>query len=117
MDENELVEFVFINTSSYMSESSSSSSNFSDENYTVAETQANSEFSAAFELRMAYLIGITFGITIIVGIIGNSLVFLTIMFQKQMRSTTNILILNLAIAELLFILICVPSTGLNYVMK
>ena len=72
---------------------------------------------SAFELRIAYLIAITFGITIIVGIIGNSLVFLTIMFQKQMRSTTNILILNLAIAELLFIFICVPTTGLNYVLS
>ena len=71
----------------------------------------------AFELRIAYLIAITFGITIIVGIIGNLLVFLTILFQRQMRSTTNILILNLAIAELLFIIICVPSTGLNYVLR
>lgn len=52
-----------------------------------------------------------------VGIIGNSLVLLTILLQKQMRSTTNILILNLAFAELLFILLCVPFTGLNYVLR
>jgi allatostatin receptor len=83
---------------------------------TSAELQASQDVSA-FELRIAYLIGITFGITIIVGFIGNLLVFLTIMLQKQMRSTTNILILNLAIAELLFIVICVPSTGLNYVLR
>lgn len=70
-----------------------------------------------FEMRIAAIIGITFSITFIVGIIGNSLVLITILFQKQMRSTTNILILNLAIAELLFILICVPSTGLNYVLR
>ncbi len=72
---------------------------------------------SAFERRLAYLITITFGITIIVGIVGNLLVLLTILFQKQMRSTTNILILNLAIAELLFICICVPLTALNYVVR
>ena len=71
----------------------------------------------AFELKIAILISITFGITIIVGIIGNSLVLLTILLQKQMRSTTNILILNLAFAELLFILLCVPFTGFNYVLR
>jgi allatostatin receptor len=70
-----------------------------------------------FELKIAILIGITFTITLIVGIIGNSLVLLTILIKKQMRSSTNILILNLAIAELLFILLCVPFTGLNYVLS
>jgi allatostatin receptor len=109
MDLNQFTELVYMNGSDALS-------NLTDENYTSSEIQAQQDLSA-FELRIAYLIGITFGITIIVGIIGNSLVFLTIMFQKQMRSTTNILILNLAIAELLFIFICVPSTGLNYVLR
>nr|QVK45655.1 G protein-coupled receptor [Proales similis] len=72
---------------------------------------------SAFELKIAILITITFGITIIVGIVGNLLVLLTIVLRKQMRSTTNILILNLAVAELLFILLCVPFTGLNYVLS
>jgi allatostatin receptor len=70
-----------------------------------------------FEFKIAILIGITFTITLVVGIIGNSLVLLTILLKKQMRSTTNILILNLAIAELLFIMLCVPFTGLNYVLS
>ena len=77
----------------------------------------DSPYYTAFELKIAILISITFGITIIVGIVGNSLVLLTILLQKQMRSTTNILILNLAFAELLFILLCVPFTGLNYVLR
>lgn len=70
-----------------------------------------------FETLLIYLVGITYSITIIVGIIGNSLVFLTILCQKQMRSTTNILILNLALAELIFIVFCVPFTGFNYVLS
>jgi allatostatin receptor len=72
---------------------------------------------SSFETKIAILVAVTFSITFIVGMIGNSLVLLTILFQKQMRSTTNILILNLAIAELLFISICVPFTGLNYVLR
>jgi allatostatin receptor len=70
-----------------------------------------------FEFKIAILISITFTITFVVGIIGNSLVLLTILLKKQMRSTTNILILNLAIAELMFIMLCVPFTGLNYVLS
>ncbi|CAF0711269.1 unnamed protein product [Brachionus calyciflorus] len=70
-----------------------------------------------FESKMAILVGITFSATIVIGLVGNSLVLLTYLFQKQMRSTTNIIILNLAIAELLFIFLCVPFTGFNYVLS
>lgn len=71
----------------------------------------------SFETKIAILVGVTFSISIIIGLIGNALVLLTFLFQKQMRSTTNIIILNLAIAELLFIFLCVPFTGLNYVLR
>lgn len=70
-----------------------------------------------FEFRVAVLVAVTFGITFLVGLIGNSMVALTIIFQKKMRSTTNILILNLAIAELIFVILCVPTTGLNIVLE
>lgn len=86
-------------------------------NTSTSYNNVSENSSSSFELKITILVGITFGITIIVGIVGNSLVLLTILLQKQMRSTTNILILNLAIAELLFILLCVPFTGLNYVLR
>lgn len=34
-----------------------------------------------------------------------------------MRSTTNLLIINLAVADLLFIIFCVPPTGSDYMLK
>lgn len=34
---------------------------------------------------------------------GNALVVIVVVFNPQMRSTTNLLIINLAIADLLFI--------------
>ena len=82
------------------------------ENITILSENQND-----FEFKIALLVGITFTFTFIVGLIGNTLVLLTVLLQKKMHNATNILILNLAIAELLFIIICVPFTGLNYVLR
>lgn len=37
--------------------------------------------------------------------------------NQQMRNTTNVLILNLAMADLLFIVLCVPFTATDYVLN
>ena len=75
------------------------------------------EVETDFEFRIALVVGVSFTFTFVVGLIGNTLVLLTVLLQKKMHNATNILILNLAIAELLFIIICVPFTGLNYVLR
>ena len=36
--------------------------------------------------------------------------------NPQMKNTTNLLILNLAVADLLFVLVCVPFTASDYVL-
>jgi len=43
-------------------------------------------------------------------------VVLVVAANQQMRSTTNLLIINLAVADLLFIVFCVPFTGTDYVL-
>ncbi len=48
------------------------------------------------------------------GVIGNTLVILVVSTNHQMRNTTNALILNLALADLLFIIFCVPFTATDY---
>lgn len=58
---------------------------------------------------------ILFGIIGIVGLIGNALVVVVVLFNAQMRNTTNILILNLAVSDLLFVVFCVPFTAVDYV--
>lgn len=52
----------------------------------------------------------------------NFLFFLFILFlnsvvtaNQQMRSTTNLLIINLAVADILFVIFCVPFTATDYV--
>ncbi|XP_052266982.1 allatostatin-A receptor-like [Dreissena polymorpha] len=68
-----------------------------------------------FEAYVRIIIPIIFGLIFVLGLIGNSLVIFVILKHEQMRNTTNILILNLAIADLCFIIFCVPFTATGYV--
>ncbi|KAK6185598.1 hypothetical protein SNE40_007798 [Patella caerulea] len=47
-------------------------------------------------------------IIFIVGIIGNGLVITVVAINKDMRNSTNTFLVNLAVADLLVILICMP---------
>ena len=58
-----------------------------------------------------YIVPAIFGLIVVVGFIGNALVVVVVAANQQMRNTTNLLIINLAMADLLFIVFCVPFTG------
>lgn len=60
-------------------------------------------------------IPIVFGIIMVLGVSGNSLVIYSFIMEKRMRSLTNTLILNLAIADLLFLVICIPLTAFRFI--
>lgn len=60
------------------------------------------------------VVTICFSLIGITGLIGNTLV-ICVAQNAQMRSTTNLLIINLAIADLLFTIFCVPFTAIDYV--
>ncbi|XP_063601966.1 QRFP-like peptide receptor [Penaeus indicus] len=51
---------------------------------------------------------IVFTLTLLLGILGNSLIIYTICRYNRMKSTTNVFLASLASADLLLILICVP---------
>ncbi|KMQ84098.1 allatostatin-a receptor-like protein [Lasius niger] len=57
-----------------------------------------------------------FGIIGILGLVGNSLVVVVVAANPGMRSTTNILIINLAVADLLFVIFCIPFTAADFVL-
>lgn len=61
-----------------------------------------------------YVAPAIFGLIVVVGTAGNSLVLYVIVSRKAMRTVTNILLLNLAVADISFLLICVPFTAIKY---
>jgi len=68
------------------------------------------------ERIVSLAVPILFGIIVVVGLLGNLLVVIVVMANQQMRSTTNLLIINLALADLLFIVFCVPFTAVDYML-
>jgi hypothetical protein len=66
--------------------------------------------------HLLYLIIPLYSLVFVIGTIGNILVILTVVTVKQMRNTTNALILHLAIANLTFVLMCIPHTIYVYVV-
>jgi len=57
---------------------------------------------------------ILFGMIVIVGATGNSLVIYVILSRERMRTVTNILLLNLAISDLAFVVVVPPSTAFQF---
>lgn len=92
-------------------------------NYTTNMTVCNgtnmqpvSVIPETMERVISIVVPILFGIIVIVGLFGNTLVVIVVACNPQMRSTTNVLIINLAIADLLFIMFCVPFTAFDYAL-
>ncbi|XP_013781336.1 allatostatin-A receptor-like [Limulus polyphemus] len=82
----------------------------------VTGEEVSSIPSSQLERIVSIVVPILFGIIVIVGLIGNLLVVVVVIFNPLMRSTTNLLIINLAVADLLFIVFCVPFTAWDYAL-
>lgn len=82
----------------------------------VALTADDGDSPMAMEKVVAIVVPIIFGMIAVFGFAGNMLVIIVVISNKQMRNTTNLLIINLAVADLLFIVICVPFTAAGYAM-
>jgi hypothetical protein len=85
---------------------------------TNLSSNSHEKFSSDDEAsdHLLYLIIPLYSLVFVIGTIGNILVILTVVTVKQMRNTTNALILHLAIANLTFILMCIPHTIYVYVV-
>ncbi len=79
--------------------------------------EQSDEGNLTFEAVVKVVVPIIFSLIAILGLVGNLLVIIVVSFNNQMRNTTNLLILNLAIADLFFIIICVPFTAMVYSMS
>lgn len=85
-----------------------------DDNFTSFFSE---EERQAIEGTLIWLVPFFFGIIALTGFFGNLLVILVVVFNKNMRSTTNLMIVNLAVADLLFVIFCIPFTATDYVTK
>ncbi|XP_014481865.1 PREDICTED: allatostatin-A receptor-like isoform X2 [Dinoponera quadriceps] len=68
------------------------------------------------ESIVVVVVPLFFGMIGILGLVGNSLVVVVVAANPGMRSTTNILIINLAMADLLFVIFCIPFTATDFVL-
>ena len=62
-----------------------------------------------------FIVPILFSLVVLIGCFGNSLVIVVVLKNKDFfRTTTNMFILNLSIADLLFLVFCVPFHAIIY---
>lgn len=72
---------------------------------------------AQFETAISVVIPVIFGLIAVLGFVGNMLVIVVVTASnRKRRSTTNVLVTGLAVADLVFILVCVPFTAVNYAL-
>ncbi|XP_037535884.1 KISS1 receptor b [Nematolebias whitei] len=62
----------------------------------------------------AWLVPSFFGLIMLVGLVGNSLVIHVVTKHQQMRTVTNFFIVNLATTDIVFLVCCVPFTATLY---
>ncbi|CAG0889369.1 unnamed protein product, partial [Cyprideis torosa] len=91
-------------------EALSSASNFSSAltNYSLKD---EADYRHTWYLAAAY--ASAYIVVFIVGTIGNVLVILVVGLNRQMRSIPNLFLLNLAVADLLVLIFCLPGTLLS----
>lgn len=66
-----------------------------------------------FEEKVGIIIPSIFAVVVIIGVLGNALVIL-VALNRQMRNSTNTLIIGLTISDLMFLTLCVPFTAIDY---
>ena len=66
-----------------------------------------------FEEKVGIIIPSIFAVVVFIGVLGNALVIL-VALNRQMRNSTNTLIIGLTISDLLFLTLCVPFTAIDY---
>ena len=74
-------------------------------------TQEDIEFHFAF---YKVTVPVLYGLITLLGLVGNLLVVFVILSNSKMRSTVNLLLLNLAVSDLLLLTVCVPFVTYHY---
>ncbi|KAK9973981.1 hypothetical protein ABG768_022094 [Culter alburnus] len=67
-------------------------------------------------LTDAWLVPVFFTLIMLVGLVGNLLVIYVVVKNQQMKTVTNLYIVNLATTDILFLVCCVPFTATLYTL-
>jgi len=82
-----------------------------------SSTIANITDSLILPAYIAYTSFVLFSLVLAVGVVGNVLVLIVILTSKSMRSSTNLFLLNLSIADLLVLIVCCPNAMIEMYMR
>ena len=75
------------------------------------------DYNVSFEVPLveAVPLGMVYGLTLILGVTGNTLVIFAIAKEQRMQTVTNAFLVSLASADLLLVLLCVPiKVGIGF---
>ncbi|XP_071795062.1 G-protein coupled receptor 54-like [Asterias amurensis] len=93
-----------------------SSGDFLSDSYSMYYND-NATAEAASLGPSAVLVPLTLGIIAVLAVVGNALVIYIVLRYRNMRSSvTNFYIMNVAISDIVFVVICVPLTSVSYGM-
>ncbi len=77
---------------------------------------SNDSSSKQFERLISIAVPTLFGLIVAVGLVGNLVVVLVVALHRRARTATSLLMLNLAVADLVFIVVCVPTTAIKFAL-
>nr|ADV33379.1 Kiss1rb-derived protein 2 [Danio rerio] len=73
-------------------------------------------FQSPVPLTDTWLVPLFFTLIMFVGLVGNLIVIYVVIKNQQMKTVTNLYIVNLATTDILFLVCCVPFTATVYVL-
>lgn len=76
----------------------------------LPDTPSDYEFFYRHTVTLTAVYCVAYVIVFLVGLIGNSFVIAVVLRSPKMRTTTNFFIVNLAMADILVIVFCLPAT-------
>ena len=79
-----------------------------------AVTQLRSNFDKAVYDVFKTVVPVTFTVFVLLGILGNGLVIYVIAYRRKLRTVTNLLLANLAVADVAFLFVCGSFTVVHY---
>ena len=79
---------------------------------------SSSSSSSSEGIYLKVLASIFYSISMLLGVGGNALVLLIVLYYQRMHTVTNFFIVNLAISDLIFALLCIPITYITaYILQ